>query len=321
MKSKPIILVAGEPKSIFLEILFKSLIKIKIKSPVILICSRRELKTNMKRFKYKKKIREMNLDELSNYKLNNKKINLIHVDYFPSNKNLINLKLKKKYINECFKIAFEIIKKGYTKKLINGPINKKIFLGNKFPGITEFISSKFNQKKFGMLIYNKRLSVSPLTTHLPLKKVAKKINKKLIIDRIVMIDNFFRKKLKIKPIIGVTALNPHGESFDKFNEDEKIVLKAIKYFDKKKISVKGPFSADTIFLKNNRKKFNIIIGMYHDQVLTPIKTLFEYNAINLTMGLPFFRVSPDHGPNEKMFGKNKSDPKSLIMALKFLDNK
>ena len=83
------------------------------------------------------------------------------------------------------------------------------------------------------------------------------------------------------------------------------------------IDVKGPFPADTLFLKANRKKFNVILGMYHDQVLTPMKTLFEYDAINITMGLPFFRISPDHGPNEKMIGKNKSNPLSLIRALNF----
>ena len=86
-------------------------------------------------------------------------------------------------------------------------------------------------------------------------------------------------------------------------------------------NVSGPFAADTIFLKNNRKKFNVIIGMYHDQVLTPIKTLFEYDAINITLGLPFFRISPDHGPNEKMIGKNKSSSLSLVSALNFLDFK
>ena len=74
-----------------------------------------------------------------------------------------------------------------------------------------------------------------------------------------------------------------------------------------------------MFLKKNREKFNVIVGMYHDQVLTPIKTLHEYDAINITLGLPFFRISPDHGPNIKMFGKNKSNPLSLIRALKFLD--
>ena len=83
----------------------------------------------------------------------------------------------------------------------------------------------------------------------------------------------------------------------------------------------GPFPADTIFLKKNRDKFNVILGMYHDQVLGPYKALFEYDAINVTMGLPFLRTTPDHGPNQKMFGKNKSNPHSLIKALKFLDKK
>ena len=72
-------------------------------------------------------------------------------------------------------------------------------------------------------------------------------------------------------------------------------------------------------LKNNRKKFDVIIGMYHDQVLAPIKTIFEYDAINITIGLPFLRVTPDHGPNEKMIGKNLSNPLSLTRAISFLD--
>ena len=74
------------------------------------------------------------------------------------------------------------------------------------------------------------------------------------------------------------------------------------------------------FLKKNRKKFDVIVGMYHDQVLTPLKTLYEYDAINITLGLPFIRVSPDHGPNERMLGKNLSNPLSLIRAMKFLDS-
>ena len=85
--------------------------------------------------------------------------------------------------------------------------------------------------------------------------------------------------------------------------------------------INGPYPADTIFLKENRKKYDVIIGMYHDQVLTPIKTLFEYDAINITLGLPFIRISPDHGPNEKMLGKNLSNPLSLIKSITFLDTK
>ena len=99
------------------------------------------------------------------------------------------------------------------------------------------------------------------------------------------------------------GLNPHCESINNFNEDEKIIKPAVNYLKKKNYFVSGPFSADTMFLSQNRSKYDVILGMYHDQVLAPIKTLMEYDAINITLGLPFIRISPDHGPNEKMLGK------------------
>ena len=218
-----------------------------------------------------------------------------------------------------FDIAFKILKSGYTNKFINGPINKKKFLNKNFLGITEFISSKFKIKNNAMLIYNKNLSVCPITTHLPLKNVSKKINKISIINKVKLVDDFFKVNFKKKPKIAIIGLNPHCESINKFNEDEKILNPAVKILKKNKYSVSGPFSADTIFLAQNRIKYDVIIGMYHDQVLTPMKTLFEYDAINITLGLPFVRISPDHGPNERMLGKNISNPLSLIKAISFLD--
>ena len=203
--------------------------------------------------------------------------------------------------------------------MINGPISKKNFLGKKFLGITEYLTKEFSSKKNAMLIYNKKLSVCPITTHLPLNLVSKKINKKLIFEKVFLINNFYKNYLNIKPKIAILGLNPHCESINKFNEDEKIIKPSIKYLVRSGINVSGPYPADTIFLKNNRKNFNIIVGMYHDQVLTPIKTIYEYDAINITLGLPFIRISPDHGPNEKMVGKNSSNPLSLIKAINFLD--
>ena len=85
------------------------------------------------------------------------------------------------------------------------------------------------------------------------------------------------------------------------------------------MKVEGPFSADTFFLKKNLSKYNVVLGMYHDQVLTPIKTLFNFEAINITIGLPFIRISPDHGPNTSMLGKNISDPASFFYAMKFAE--
>ena len=203
--------------------------------------------------------------------------------------------------------------------MINGPISKKTFLKNKFNGITEYLAKRTNTKKFAMIIYNKDLSVCPLTTHIPIKYVSKKIKKQEIIDKVKLINSFWKKKFNKKVKIAITGLNPHCESIDDFNEDKKIILPTIKFLKKFKYNINGPFPADTIFLKNNRKRFDLIIGMYHDQVLTPIKTLFEYDAINITIGLPFVRVSPDHGPNESMLGKNKSNYSSLFNSIKFLD--
>ena len=147
----------------------------------------------------------------------------------------------------------------------------------------------------------------------------KKDKKKLIFEKVNIINKFYKNKIGFKPRIAVTGLNPHCESINKVNEDVRIIKPAIKNLKDKGFNISGPYAADTIFLKKNRSKFDVILGMYHDQVLTPFKTLFEYDAINITIGLPFVRVSPDHGPNVSMLGKNRSNPLSLLKALTFLD--
>jgi len=315
---KPIIIVAGEPNSIFFELFF-NVIKKKIKSPIILIASKELLVKQAKVLKKKISFNITNEFEIIKKKNKLKKINLIDVNFKQS---LAFSKITPKsnyYISNCFDIAINLLKNNVSNKFINGPVSKKTFLKRKFNGITEYLAHKTNTKNFAMIIYNKNLSVCPLTTHLPIKYVSKKINKPEIINKVKLINKFWKEKFKKKVKIGVTGLNPHCESIDNFNEDKNIILPSIKKLKKLKYNIEGPLAADTIFLKNNRKKFDLIIGMYHDQVLTPVKTLFEYDAINITIGLPFIRVSPDHGPNESMLGKNKSNYLSLLNSIKFLD--
>ncbi|MDB3938635.1 4-hydroxythreonine-4-phosphate dehydrogenase PdxA [Candidatus Pelagibacter sp.] len=318
MNYKPIIIVAGEPNSVFFELFFK-VIKKKIKSPIILIASKKLIIKQAEILNKKIKFNIINEFEIITKKNNLKKINLIDVDF----KQIYGFrKITSKsnhYISKCFDVAIKLLKNNVSNKFINGPISKRTFLKNKYNGITEYLADKTNTKKFAMIIYNKDLSVCPLTTHLPIKYVSKKINELELIGKVRLIDKFWRDKFKKKVKIGVTGLNPHCESIDNYNEDRNIVLPAIKKLKKLKYNIEGPLAADTIFLKNNRKKFDLIIGMYHDQVLTPIKTLFEYDAINITIGLPFIRVSPDHGPNETMLGKDKSNYLSLLNSIKFLD--
>ena len=318
--NKSILIVAGEPNSIFLEIFFKTIKKKKFKSPLIIISSEKILKLQMKHYNFKKRIRILDYKKLNKYKIDNKSINLINVNY---NQIRAFEKISTKsnnYIKQSFDLAFKIIKKYKFVKFINGPIVKKTFLQKKYLGITEYISKKFESTSNAMLIYNKNLSVCPITTHLPLKSVSKNITKKNIYDKTKLINNFYKRKFKKNPKIAILGLNPHCESIHKFNEDEKVIKPAVKFLSNKGFNISGPYPADTFFIKKNRDKFNVVLGMYHDQVLTPIKTLYEYNAINITLGLPFIRISPDHGPNEKMLGKNLSNPLSLFQAINFLDN-
>ena len=318
MNSNPIIIIGGEPQSIFLEIFLKAIKKLKKqKKPMILISSRDILKKNIKKFNKNIKINELN-NNYSNLKL--KSINLVNIDY--KNFSFSNRKITSRsnlYLNNSFIKAIDILKKKNCSGLINGPISKKYFLKGKFNGITEFLAKKTNSKNPVMLIYNKKLSVSPLTTHMPISKVSKDVKKMDITNKIMKINEFYLKVLNKKPRIAVTGLNPHCESFDNENKEKKEIIPAIKYLKKKKINARGPYAADTIFLKENVKKFDLIFGMYHDQVLGPMKTLFGFNAINITLGLPFIRISPDHGPNVKMLGKNKSNPNSIIESIRFIE--
>ena len=317
---KPILIVTGEPNSIFLELFFKiykTKIKNKFKTPIILITSKDHLIRQMRYFKYLFSINIINQKNFKN--INNKKINIIDIKFkfnkvFDKISNKSNLYLKK-----SFEIAIKIMKKNLARGIINGPISKKYFLNKKYLGITEYLAKKTNSETV-MLIYNNKFSVSPLTTHLPLKNVANNINKEKIYNNVKKINSFYIKYRKKKPTFAILGLNPHCETSSKFSEEIKIIKPAIKKLKKNKIKINGPFSADTFFSKKNIKKFDVVIGMYHDQVLTPMKTLFNFDAINLTLGLPFLRVSPDHGPNESMIGKNKSDFLSLLRCIEFLKN-
>jgi len=287
----------------------------KQKKKIVLVGCKNLLLSQMKKLKYK-----LSFNEISDIKFSeNKKINIINVDYkFKKTFNKITDK-SNEYIKNCFDISFKIIEKNKSIGFINGPVSKKHFLKKKYPGVTEYIASKTNSKNEVMLIYNEKLSVSPITTHIPIKYVNKNINKKKIINNINQINNFFKIKLKKKPRFAVLGLNPHCETIDKISEEKVELIPAINYLRNKKLNIGGPFSADTFFSNKNIKKYDVVIGMYHDQVLIPIKTLFNFNAINLTIGFPFIRVTPDHGPNHDMLGKNKSDASSIFYAIKFFN--
>ena len=121
-----------------------------------------------------------------------------------------------------------------------------------------------------------------------------------------------------KPKICILGLNPHNAELRKNSEENKIIIPSIKKLKTKGIKLSGPLAADTVFIKDYNK-FDVIIGMFHDQVLAPYKTLFKFDAINITLGLKYLRVSPDHGVAINLIGKNKADETSLLNCVNFIN--
>ena len=306
-----VLILISEPKSIFLEILFKYFNSSKhrlVNKKITLVGNLNLIQNEAKTLNFKKKFTKvLNLKDAKK-----NQINVINIE--------LNKKNSSTYISKGFYQSLSILKENKDTILFNGPVNKKTFLKKKYLGVTEYLANQTNSKYPVMLIYNDKISVSPITTHLPIKHVAKNINKKKIIENIDVINNFYQTKLKKKPKIAILGLNPHCETSSKINEEELIIKPAIKTLKKNNINISGPYPADTFFLKKNISYFDSVVGMYHDQVLTPFKTIFGFNAANITLGMSFLRLSVDHGPNEKMIGKNKSNTESLEKIFNFIDS-
>ena len=314
---RPIIIILGEPNSISSEIFLKSLNYIKkTKLNFIIIGNYSLLEKQAKYLNFKINVK-FKLSEINN--LENVKFNFINVDYKQSKPFNLKTNNSDTFVKKCFEYAVILLKKKLAIGLINLPINKSKFTKNKYKGITEYIADKTNNRnKENMLLFNENFSVLPLTTHIPLKKVYKEISYKKIEKACKNLNNFYLKTIKRKKFkIGILGLNPHnGENGYIGNEEKKIIIPAINKL-KKKYPIIGPLSPDTSFLQREKLKIDVLIGHYHDQILTTFKTKFDFNAINITIGLPFIRISPDHGIGTGIIGKGIANPTSFKKAVKF----
>ena len=319
--NKPIAIIAGEPNSISSEIIFKSwqLRKQYTHKPLFIIGSVQLLTLQKKKLHYQIKIRKIdNSFKISDLKSN--ELPVYDIDYNQKNSFEKISNKSNKYILKCFDKAIKLAESKKILGFINCPISKESLFKNKHQGITEFLSKKSGKSgNEVMLIYNKKLSVSPITTHIPLKQVSSKIKKSKIIKKVKVINTFYKKIFNKKPNFAILGLNPHNFSQSEKSEEKKIIYQAIKNLTKFKIKVSGPVPADSSFVIFKKYKFDVIIGMYHDQVLTPFKALFNYDAINITLGLPYIRISPDHGVAENITGKKIASPRSLIESIKFFN--
>ena len=316
MKKKPKILISpGEPSGIGYDILF-DLVSQKFSSDVIVVTSYNLLLERAKILK--KKINFVKVDINENY-IPKLKSNEIIVHDIHCNKKVKIGKPSIKHaplIIESLNMCINSCLDKRADAMVTGPVQKHILLkyGEKFSGHTEYIATKTGGIPI-MMLHSKKIKIALLTTHVPLKNVPKLIKIERIKEYVKIISKDLHKKFGIRnPRINICGLNPHsGEDGYIGKEEKEIISPAISSLKKSGYNVFGPFSADTIFTKNNA---DIILAMYHDQALPVIKTIGFGSIVNTTLGIPIVRTSVDHGTALDIAGTNKADASSLISAIK-----
>jgi 4-hydroxythreonine-4-phosphate dehydrogenase len=221
--------------------------------------------------------------------------------------------------------AVGFVKSGRADAVVTNPISKEVLqrAGFAHPGHTEFLG-ELAQRLYGktsrpvMLLWSPWLAVVPATIHVPLKDVSPLVTRDLLIDTALIVDADFRQRFGIAaPRLAFTGLNPHaGEGGHMGREEIDVIAPAIAELRGRGLDAKGPYPADTLFHAAAREKYDVAICMYHDQALIPIKTIAFDDAVNVTLGLPFIRTSPDHGTAFDIAAEGKADPTSLIAALR-----
>ncbi len=331
---KPLVITMGEPSGIASEIAIKSWIqRKKLKLPAFFLLD----DFNKIEFINKKFNLNANLKKIETPK----QVSKLFSKYLPILDMKVNLKFKlgkpdsanSQFVLKSINDSYDLIKKKEVSGMVTLPVCKKSLKKNgfKFCGQTEYLahlSSKGKNsinKEIMILSTSKpadrgaNLIVGLVTTHLPLKECLNKITKKILEEKISVFNDSLKKLWKIsKPRIAIAAINPHAGEGGLIGQEEMSLIKPVIEKISRKIRVRGPFSGDSCFAKHVRANFDGIICFYHDQGLIPVKLLDFYNSINVTGGLPFIRVSPDHGPAFDIAKNNEASPNSLCSAINFL---
>lgn len=226
---------------------------------------------------------------------------------------------------ESLECAVDLVLEGRAGGLVTAPLAKSVVYqaGFPFPGHTEYLAARCAAPgqpapRPVMMIWSPELAVVPVTIHVPLRAVPDLLTVDLILETGRIVDRDMRRRFGLAaPRLAVAGLNPHaGEGGTLGMEDEAIVRPAVERLRAEGIDARGPLPADTLFHAAARADHDVVIGMYHDQVLAPVKTLAFHEGVNTTLGLPFVRTSPDHGTAFDLAGSGRADPSSLMAALR-----
>jgi len=211
---------------------------------------------------------------------------------------------------------------GLVDALVTAPVNKRAIrlLEPKFKGHTEYLAQVARVKKFAMMFLKEKedgsgpLRVTLVTIHVPLKNVSRSITREAVLEKIRLTQEFLKNRLNIsKPRIGVSALNPHGKETGE--EETEVIEPALADARKEGILISGPISGDRIFYDAWHGTYDAVVAMYHDQALAPFKLIAFDTGVNLTLGLPYVRTSPDHGTAFDIAYRGKANPSSMEWAL------
>lgn len=226
---------------------------------------------------------------------------------------------------QALEMAIGFARAGSAAALVTGPVSKAQLYADGFthPGQTEFIAERCGVSKNNavMMLAGPDLRVVPMTTHIPLASVASKLDGRLIRQRLRATAKGLQRNFGIQnPRLAVAGFNPHaGESGNMGREEIDLFIPAIEQIRSEGFDVIGPLSADTMFHAEARSHYDAALCAYHDQALIPLKTLYFHDAVNMTLGLPVVRTSPDHGTAFGIAGQDKAMPNSMIAAIKMAE--
>jgi 4-hydroxythreonine-4-phosphate dehydrogenase len=220
---------------------------------------------------------------------------------------------------EAIETSVRMALSGRAAAIVTAPIHKAVLIkaGFGFPGHTEYLAHLTRTPHGVMMLASETLRVVPLTVHLPIADVPRAISTEAIVETgETMLAALAKDFAILKPRLAVAGLNPHaGEEGIMGDEDARIVAPAVAELQRRGHDVRGPLSADTLFHAEARARYDAALCMYHDQALIPIKTLSFWDGVNVTLGLPIVRTSPDHGTAFDIAGQGKADPRSMIAAV------
>ena len=310
--NKYIAVTIGDINGIGMEILIKSWKKKQIKNFIIFT----NIKIIKNYFKTKNIVKHLNTIDIKkkNYNYQSNKINIYSFNAKSLEDNTYK-SLRFAYDFCKIKICSGIITLPLRKDLIKNKINKS------FIGHTEYFQKIDNRKYSNMILFNKKIIVSPLTTHIKVKNISKIITRKdYLFKQILNLNNTLKIDFNIKrPKLIISGLNPHaGENGNIGSEEIRIIKPLITQLKQKGILIDGPFSADSILIKKNLKHYNCFIFIYHDQALIPFKFISQYSGVNYTGNLSIIRTSPDHGTAYDLVGSKNISNKSFLNCFKLI---